>query len=229
MTGDGFGSTGPNSLRCSHFSRSTLLDCSRQTTLSTLCGGRRSWRRHQRPAAPDIQASSSNRPGAGELPRIWLFAADTSRCCGRQAVRAHLATEGRTGLRLGTAEWPRPPCARLSVCGVGRRWAGCPATPGVLAESARLENLRLDVIEDRLEAELALGLHAELLPELEALVGNHPFRERLWGHLMLALYRSGRQADALESYQAAARVLANAHGLDPGPGLHQTSSRDPGA
>jgi len=69
----------------------------------------------------------------------------------------------------------------------------------VLAEIARLDHLRLDVIEGRLEAELALGMHAELVAELEALVGEHPFRERLWGQLMLALYRSGRQADALEA------------------------------
>ena len=85
------------------------------------------------------------------------------------------------------------------------------------------------MIEDRLEAELALGLDAELLPELEALVGTHPFRERLWGHLMLALYRSGRQADALESYQAAARVLADGSWVGPGSGVAATSSRDPGA
>ena len=124
------------------------------------------------------------------------------------------------GYGWGTAKWPRPPCVRLSVCGVAT--AGrTHQLPVVLAESARLENLRLDVIEDRLDAELALGLHAELLRELEALVVNHPFRERLWGHLMLALYRSGRQADALESDQAAARALADGHGLDPGPGLQQ--------
>jgi DNA-binding SARP family transcriptional activator len=89
-----------------------------------------------------------------------------------------------TTLRSALSLWRGPPLD------------GLPSYPWVLAVSARLENLRLDVTEDRLEAELALGLQAELLPELEALVGNHPFRERLWGHLMLALYRSGRQASA---------------------------------
>jgi DNA-binding SARP family transcriptional activator len=88
-----------------------------------------------------------------------------------------------------------------------------------LAEIARLDHLRLDVIEDRLAAELALGLRAELVNELEALVGEYPFRERFWGQLMVALYRSGRQADALEAYQAASRALADGHGLDPGPEL----------
>jgi predicted ATPase/DNA-binding SARP family transcriptional activator len=131
----------------------------------------------------------------------------------------HLAAEGRTGLRLGDSR-----VAATTLRSALSLWRGPPldglaSYPWVLAETARLENLRLDVIEDRLEAELALGLHAELLAELEALVASHPFRERLWSHLMLALYRSGRQADALQSYQAAARVLADGHGLDPGPAL----------
>ena len=133
----------------------------------------------------------------------------------------HLATEGRTGLRLGDSRVAATTLRSALNLWRGPPLDGLPSYPWVLAESARLENLRLDVIEDRLEAELALGLQAELLPELEALVGNHPFRERLWGHLILALYRSGRQADALESYQAAARALADGHGLDPGPGLQQ--------
>ena len=65
------------------------------------------------------------------------------------------------------------------------------------AEAARLEDLRLAALEERVEADLALGRHAELVGELEALIVEHPYRERLRGRLMLALYRSGRQADAL--------------------------------
>ena len=88
-------------------------------------------------------------------------------------------------------------------------------------EIARLEELRLVALENRIEADLALGRHAELVPELEALVAEHPTRERLRGQLMLALYRSGRQSEALESYQDARRTLDEELGLEPGPELQQ--------
>ena len=71
------------------------------------------------------------------------------------------------------------------------------------AEATRLEELRLAAVEDRLQAELDLGQHAAAVAELEAGVMTHPLRERLWGLLMVALYRSGRQADALRAFQAA--------------------------
>jgi DNA-binding SARP family transcriptional activator len=74
-------------------------------------------------------------------------------------------------------------------------------------ESARLEELRLVAMEGRLEADLALGRAAEVAGELERLVAEHPVRERLWRLLMLALYRGGRQADALAAYQRARAVL----------------------
>src|SRR5437764_4678653 len=86
---------------------------------------------------------------------------------------------------------------------------------------ARLEELRLITREDRLDAELALGRHTELLGELEALVTEHPLRERCRAQLMIALYRSGRQADALHAYQEGRRILAAELGLDPGPALQQ--------
>ena len=72
---------------------------------------------------------------------------------------------------------------------------------------ARLAGLRLSATEDRIEAELALGHHSALVPELEVLVAREPTRERLGGQLMLALYRSGRQADALAAYRAARSAL----------------------
>jgi len=88
-------------------------------------------------------------------------------------------------------------------------------------EIARLEELHLVALEERIDAHLELGRHAELVPELEALVHDHPLRERLRGQLMLALYRSGRQPEALEVYQEGRRLLASELGLEPGPALKE--------
>ncbi len=82
-------------------------------------------------------------------------------------------------------------------------------------EAARLEELRLGAIEGRIEADLASGAHEALVPELEALVASSPYRERLRGQLMLALYRVGRQAEALEAYKDARRALVDELGIDP--------------
>jgi DNA-binding SARP family transcriptional activator len=83
-------------------------------------------------------------------------------------------------------------------------------------EIARLEEARLAALEDRIEAHLALGEDLALVPELETHVRAHPARERLWGQLMVALYRSGRQADALERYRRARRALIDKFGIEPG-------------
>ncbi len=83
------------------------------------------------------------------------------------------------------------------------------------SEIARLEELRLGAIEDRVDADLALGRAAKLVPELEPLVSAHPLRGRLRGQLMLALYRSGRQADALDVYRSGRRLLDEELGLEP--------------
>ena len=89
------------------------------------------------------------------------------------------------------------------------------------AESDRLAELRLAALEDRIEADLRLGRHRELVAELEGLVREQPLRERLWAQLMLALYRSGRQADALLAYQRARKVLVEDLGIDPGAELRR--------
>jgi DNA-binding SARP family transcriptional activator len=92
-------------------------------------------------------------------------------------------------------------------------------------EAARIEGLQLGALEERVEADLALGRHAQLAGELEALVARHPLRERLRGQLMLALYRSGRQADALQLYREGRRVLDEELGLEPGPPLQELERR----
>ena len=89
------------------------------------------------------------------------------------------------------------------------------------AEITRLEELRLAALEERIEADLAVGRHAQLAGELEALIVEHPLRERLRAQRMLALYRSGRQAEALDAYQEARRTLVEELGIEPGPVLQQ--------
>ncbi|WP_053226956.1 AfsR/SARP family transcriptional regulator [Solirubrobacter soli] len=93
--------------------------------------------------------------------------------------------------------------------------------PCVQAERARLEELRLVTLEQRIDADLANGRYADLVGELEVVIAHHPLRERLRGQLMLALYRSARQADALEAYRVAQRELASELGLEPGGELRR--------
>ena len=88
------------------------------------------------------------------------------------------------------------------------------------AEIARLEEQRLAAVEERIDADLQLGRHGHVVSELERLVAEHPLRERLRGQLMLALYRSGRQADALESFRLGRRALVEL-GLEPSPALER--------
>ena len=90
-----------------------------------------------------------------------------------------------------------------------------------LQEIGHLEELRSSVLEDRIDADLELGRHSELVGELEALVSSSPLRERLRGQLMLALYRCGRQAEALEVYQDARRTLVDTLGIEPSATLQQ--------
>jgi DNA-binding SARP family transcriptional activator/streptogramin lyase len=105
-------------------------------------------------------------------------------------------------------------------------WRGPPlaefdSAPFTLAESLRLEELRVAALEDRIEADLALGRHRELVEELEMLAREYPYRERLDGQLMLSLYRSGRQAEALEAYRQTRHRLVEELGLEPGRELQE--------
>jgi DNA-binding SARP family transcriptional activator len=105
-------------------------------------------------------------------------------------------------------------------------WRGAPLAdfayePFAQSAIGRLEELRLLAIEKRVHADLAVGRDAELVPELEALVAQHPLREGLRQKLMLALYRAGRQAEALDTYQSARRALVDELGIEPGPALQE--------
>jgi DNA-binding SARP family transcriptional activator len=99
----------------------------------------------------------------------------------------------------------------------GRAFEEFLETDFVAAESDRLAELRLVALEDRIEADLRLGRQRELVADLEGLVREHPLRERLWAQLLVALYRSGRQAEALSAYQRARSILVEELGIDPGP------------
>jgi len=128
---------------------------------------------------------------------------------GRQALeRAELA-DARRLLREALALWRGPALGELA----GAEFAQ--------AQVRRLEERRLVALEDRIDADLASGEDAALVSELAALTASHPFRERLHGQLMLALYRSGRQAEALEHYRDTRRLLDEELGIEPGPELQK--------
>ena len=126
---------------------------------------------------------------------------------GRRALGAEAPQDAREALQEALSLWRGEPFGDLAY----EAWA--------VPEATRLAELRAATTEDRVEADLALGRHAELIPELELLVLRYPLRERLRGQLMLALYRSERQAEALEAYQQARDALVEELGLDPGRSL----------
>jgi YVTN family beta-propeller protein len=139
---------------------------------------------------------------------------------GRQALEQGDALTAATVLRKALGVWRGPALADFAY------------EPFAQAEIARLEEARLAALEDRIDADLAVGEHARIVGELEALVREHPLRERVRGQLMLALYRSGRQADALQAYQQARRELLDGLGLEPGHALQELErailAHDPG-
>ena len=127
---------------------------------------------------------------------------------GREALGRGEAAEASRLLAEALELWRGPALAELSE-------------PFARREGARLEELRLAALESRTEADLALGRHDELAGELEALVAEHPLRERLRAQHVLALYRAGRQAEALASYQAYRRTLDEELGIEPSPALRE--------
>ena len=124
---------------------------------------------------------------------------------GRRALAASHAEQAATVLREALGLWRGPPLTDIA------------SLPFAQVEITRLEEQRLAALELCVEAELAAGRHAELVGELQRLTSEHPWSERLHGQLMLALYRSGRQADALEAYRDARAALVDQLGVEPSP------------
>jgi predicted ATPase len=129
--------------------------------------------------------------------------------------------EARAALREGDARAGAASVAMALSLWRGPALQGLTDTAWFRAEAQRLESLRVDALEEQFEAALALGEHREILSALRLTVDENPYRERLWGQLMLALYRSGRQADALEIFHDARRVFSDQLGLEPGPELRR--------
>ena len=128
---------------------------------------------------------------------------------GRERLGAGDAKEAAERLEQGLALWRGPALAEFG------------SEPFARDAGARLEESRLEAIEGRIEADLVLGRHAQLVSELEQLVARHPFRERLRGQLMLALYRSGRQAEALDVYRRTRETLVDELGIEPSQELQE--------
>jgi predicted ATPase/DNA-binding SARP family transcriptional activator len=129
--------------------------------------------------------------------------------------------EARAVLREGDARGAAASVAMALSLWRGSALQGLTDTAWFRAEAQRLESLRVDALEEQFEAALALGEQREILSALRLTVDENPYRERLWGQLMLALYRSGRQADALKIFHDARRVFSDQLGLEPGPELRR--------
>jgi DNA-binding SARP family transcriptional activator len=149
------------------------------------------------------------RVGEGELD-VWRFERLVGQ--GRRALAAGEPARAATLLRQAVDLWRGPALADVMYEAFAQ------------AEAARLEELRLRCVEARLEADLALGRHADVIGELELLVDQHGDRERLRGQLMLALYRSGRQEEALAVYRRTRGRLLDELGIEPGPELRSLES-----
>jgi DNA-binding SARP family transcriptional activator len=141
---------------------------------------------------------------------LWRFERETAEA--RRRLSAGEAESALEHLDKALALWRGPPLGGLGE------------PPFAAVEAARLEELRLAALEDRFDASLALGRHAQAVPELEPFIAEQPLRERPRGQLMLALYRSGRQSDALSVYRDARTLLVGELGIEPGQALRDLNA-----
>src|SRR5262245_25302805 len=143
-----------------------------------------------------------------ELAQLDLHRFERALGEGQRRLAAHEPAEASTALGEALQLWRGPALVEFA------------SEPFAQSEGPRLEELRLVAVEERIEADLLLGRHADLVGELESLVAHHPLRERFRGQLMLALYRSGRQAEALAAYRNARSLFVDELGIEPSRSLH---------
>ena len=171
-------------------------------------------RRALEAAGPDLISTQPGgyliTPAAGELD-VTRF--ETLVRSARAAARAGSWADAAGRARAALTLWRGEPLADIG------------SDLLVLREVPRLSELRLQALEARIEADLQLGRPAEVAAELQGLTASHPLRERLYALLMLALYRDGRQGEALAAYRQARRVLAEELGAEPGTGLRELHQR----
>jgi DNA-binding SARP family transcriptional activator len=161
-----------------------------------------------RKAVPEIETSAAGYLLRAEPDSVDARVFEEFARRGAAALRAGDAGAAAATLAAALGLWRGPAYAEFTGDGAGF----------AAVEAARLAQLRVVCLEDRWDAGLRVGEHREAVADLELLLAEEPLRERLWGLLMLALYRCERQADALAAYQRARRVLGDELGVDPGPG-----------
>jgi DNA-binding SARP family transcriptional activator len=152
--------------------------------------------------------------GVGYVARVEQDALDLQ-------VFERLAHEGSVALENGQNEAAADVLTRALALWRGPSLSDLGDEPFVVATAARLEELRILTLERRLAADIAIGRHADVIGEIETLLSEHPLRERPWGLLMMALYRSGRQAEALDAYRRARATLVEEIGIEPGARLRE--------
>ena len=170
-------------------------------------------------------------PPATAAKMVQLYVSQLRKALADDGDGAEIVTRGRGyELRLGDGELDARRFERLVAAGAARDalslWRGAPLAdvadePFAAAEIRRLEELRVAALELAIDGDLAAGRHREVVGELDALVAEQPLRERLHAQRMLALYRCGRQAEALEAYRQARPVLVEEIGVEPGPELRR--------
>lgn len=198
------------------------------------------------PGQPADRASASLQVRVSELRKALRSAQEADRLVTRppgylirvqreelDALRFdRLTAEGEAALAAGDAGLAARQLTGALSLWRGRALADVDVAPFAQAEVARLEERRITALESRAEALLAGGRHAELIGDLETLTTAYPLRERLWSHRMLALYRAGRQADALRAYRDLRAILITELGIEPCPALRELEGRilrqDPG-
>ena len=191
------------------------------------------------PGQPADKATDSLQVRLSELRKALRLAGEADRLATRapgyllrvapgelDALRfEQLAAEGGAALAAGEAVTAAQRFDQALSLWRGSALAGFDTAPSARAEAARLEEQRLAALESRAEALLACGRHRDLIAELETLTAAHPLRERFWSQRMLALYRAGRQADALRAYRELRDILVAELAIEPGPELRELHAR----